>query len=186
MKNKRGQTTLMIMILILGLMLTLIMLFVGGVLAVRINSFLDQDIQIGQVNLQTVNAQQFGKFATMYIQSADWWGLCVIIGMVLGLFLSAYFMRGRFPKWAIVLDLFIIISMFFVAQYFAASYNTLLNALSGAGETFLEDYVPKTSSFMVNLHIYTVIIGAIMMFLFHSGIPKTEEEKIYQGGFQGI
>lgn len=186
MKNKRGQTTIMMLILILGLFITLVMLFVGGVMAVRVNNILDQNIQIGQVNLQTVNADTFGKFATMYLNSAEWWGLSAIMGMIMGLFISAYFTRGRFPKWGIILDIFIIIVMFFVAQYFAATYNTLLNSLTGAGETFLETYTPKTSSFMINLHIYTVIVGVIMMILFHAGIPKKEEERVYQQTYPGL
>lgn len=186
MKNKRGQITFFLTIVILGLFITMMMLFVGGVMTVKINGFLDQDIQIGQVNLQTVNAQHFGKFATMYLQSADWWGLCSIVGMILGLFLSAYFTRGKFPKWGIIFDIFIIVSMFMVALYFASTYSILLDVLAGTGETFLEDYTPKSSSFMVNLHIYIVIIGVMMMVLFHSSIPKKREEIIAPGGFQGI
>lgn len=76
--------------------------------------------------------------------------------------------------------------MFMVALYFSSTYSTLLDALAGAGETFLEDYTPRTSSFMIHLPIYIVIVGVIMMFLFHSAIPRTKEEKVIQGGFQGI
>ena len=187
MYNKKGQMTIMMTIMLVGLLFALIMLLAGGIAVTKINDALDLDINAGQVNIKNETDRTWGKFADMYITHSDWWGISLIFGMVLGLFISAYFLRDRFPKWGIILDIFIIIVIFIVALYLSSSYSTLLDALADAGETYLEDSVAKTSNFMVNLHIYVVIIGVIMMILFHSSIPKRTEERIQQGGFlQGV
>lgn len=183
MNNKNGQMSIMVIFLIVGLFFFLIFIFVGGVIVVRTNTALSQDIDIGQVNLRNVTADTFGKVATMYLNNADWWGVSVIFGMIIGIFLSAYFMRGTVAKWGIIIDIFIILAMFFVSLYVSSVYKDIINALAGAGETFLEDYTPKTSAFMVNLPVFIVIIGVVTMILFHSSIPRKTEEIYQQGGF---
>lgn len=186
-KNKKGQITIWMILLMVGVLLMLVFLLIGGIAVVRINEALDINLSIGQVNLAEENAKTWGKFTEMYVTSADWWGISLIFGMIMGLFLSSFFLRGSFPKWALIFDIFIIIAMFITSLYISASYSSLLDSLAGAGETFLEDSVTKTSMFMVNLPVFIVIIGVIMMILFHSSIPRRAEERIQSGGFlQGV
>ena len=186
-KNKKGQITILMILLVLGLFLALILLFVVGVATVKINEALNLNVSIGQVNFAEESAKTWGKFNEMVVTSADWWGVSLIFGMVLGLFASAFFLRGSFPKWALILDIFIILAIFIVSLYFSSSYVLLLNELGDAGETFLEDHVTKTSMFMANLPVFVVIIGVVMMILFHGSIPRRTEERIQQGGFlQGV
>jgi len=182
MKNNRGQMTIFIFILIMASLFAVVLLFAGGIVVVKINQALDRDLDIGQVNLETINNETFGVFTTMYTNNADWWGLSIIFGMVFGLFLSAYFVRNTLPKWGIILDIFIILVAFLLSLYVSSIYSILLDALSSAGETFMEDYTPKTAMFILNLPIFSVIIGVIMMFLFHSSIPKKREERYQSGG----
>jgi len=186
-KNKRGQLTIFIILLVLFSLMLVISLFVLGVTVVKINNVLDYDIDVGQVNLAEINDSTFGLYAEMVLNNADWWGLAVIFGMTLGLFLSAYVSRNIMPKWGIILDIFFIFTAFIISLYISSIYLSILDAFASAGETFLEVYTPKTSLFVKNLHIYTVIIGVIMMVLFHSSIPKKSEEKYQKGGYlQGI
>ena len=187
LNNKKGQSTIFMILLLVALFLMLILLFVGGVVTSKINTALDKNISLGNVNLATENAKTFGKFNEMFVVNADWWGMSLIFGMVLGLFLSAYFMRGLLPKWGIIIDIFIILTMFIAALYISSSYSLLLEEFAAIDETFLEDYATKTSMFMINLPIFVVIIGVVMMILFHSSIPKRTEERIQEGGFlQGV
>ncbi len=187
MKNKKGQMTILMVILLVALFLVGILFLVGGIAVVRMNNALNLDIDLGQVNLAEANADTFGKFHEMFIVSADWWGISLIFGMILGLFLSAYFLRNRLPKWGIVLDIFIIIFIFIISLYLSATYQLLIDEMAKIGETFLEDSIPRTSMFILNLPIFVVIIGVIMMILFHSSIPRRTEERIQQGGFlQGV
>lgn len=182
MINRRGQTTVLMIILLVALFFSVILLLVAGLVSTEINSALDQDIELGQVNLRQVNADTFGKFNEMIVINADWWGISLIFGMIFGLFLSSYILRGIFPKWGMILDIFIIMFVFFISLYISSIYRTLLDALASADITFLEDHVVRTSMFLLNLPIFVVIIGVIMMVLFHSSIPKRTEEKIQSGG----
>lgn len=182
MINKKAQSTMLIVILIIGVFFASIILLILGLVSTSMNSALDQDIELGQVNLAEVNSNTFGKFNDMVVDNADWWGVSVIFGMILGLFLSSYFLRNTFPKWGIVLDIFIIITMFVVSLYMSSSYQLLLDGLAQSGLTFLEDSVTSTSMFMLNLPVFVVIVGVMMMILFHSAIPRRTEERIQQGG----
>lgn len=182
-KNKKGQMTIFIFIVITASLFAVILLFAGGIVAFKINQALDKDIELGQVNLKTLNNQTMGVFTSTYLNNADWWGLSIIFGMIFGLFLSAYFLRNRFPKWCIILDILILVVAFVLSLYISSTYSILLDSLSLAGETFMEDYTPKTAMFILNLPIFIVIIGVIMMVLFHSSIPKKKEETYQEGGF---
>ena len=187
MKYKKGQSTLMMIVMLVFLFFAAILFLVGGITVVKINNALSLDIDLGQVNLAEVNAQTFGKYTEMFLVNADWWGISLIFGMIIGLFLSSYMLRGTFPKWGIVLDIFIILFIFLASLYISSTYQVLLDAMATAGETFLEDFTPKTSMFILNLPVFSVIIGVIMMILFHSRIPKRTEDRIQQGGFlQGV
>lgn len=187
MKNKKGQATIFMIFLLIALFMGVIISLVGGLAVTKMNEVLDVSLEVGQTNLSEVNALTFGKYNEMWVVSADWWGMSLIFGLILGLTLSAYFVRGTFPKWGLILDIFIILGIFIASLYLSASYQTLIDALADAGETYLEDTIPRTSMFILNLPIFIVIIGALMMILFHGALPRKTEEKIQAGGFlQGI
>jgi hypothetical protein len=180
--HKRGVMSFLLIFLVIFLLFFSILMLAGGIIVTRINTAFDQDIDIGQVNLQDVNADTIGQFSAMFLNNADWWGISVIFGTILGIFLSAYFLRGKLPRWALILEIFIIFVMFIISLYVGSTYQTLINSLAETGETFLEDYTPKTSLFILNLHIYVVIIGVLSMILFHSSLPKKRGEEVYQSG----
>ena len=187
MKNRKSQSTIFISIMIIVVLIGAILLLVGGLTVVKINEALDINISAGQVNLAEANADTWGKFTEMYVTSADWWGISLIFGMVFGLFLSAYFVRGSFPKWGLILDLFIILFAFILSLYLSSAYQEVVDIFASIDETFLEDTIPKTSMFILNLPIFVPIIGVVMMILFHSSIPRKSGENIQQGGFlQGV
>lgn len=181
-KDNKGIMTILMLFMIIGLFLGLMLILVGGIVTIKIHDALDQDLDMGQVNLQNMTADTFGKFNTMYLNNADWWGIALIFGMIIGLFLSSYITRNSVPKWAIVFDIFIIITVFIFSLYISSAYSSVLDAFNSAGETFLETYTPKSSMFMLNLPIFVVIIGVIMMVLFHSSIPRRPEERMQEGG----
>lgn len=185
--NKNAQMSFLIIPMLILLMGAVLLILIGGILTIKFYDSLHQDVEIGQVNLQNVTEDSFGYFKTMYINSAEWWGLSIIFGMVIGIFLTSYLTRNSIPKWGIILDIFIIIGTFILCLYISGIYADLLESMATANETFLEDYTPKTSMFILNLHIFSVIIGAIAMFLFHSTIPKKKEEEYQSGGYlQGV
>lgn len=186
MKNKRGQTTMLIFVAILLLISLVLFYLVHGIIVIKIDEALSTNITLGQVNLANINSQTYGVWADSVLNNSDWWGLGTIFGLILGLFLSAYFTRNSFPKMGIVLDIFIIVGVFVFSLYLRDVYLTLMEALAAAGETFLEVFLPNTSQFIINLPVYVVIIGAIMMILFHSSIPRRSEETVQRGGFSSL
>jgi len=187
LNNKRGQFTAGLFFLIFIAIFGVLFIAIGGMVVVHLNNILSQDLQMGQVNLQDLNEETFGVYYTTYINNADWWSMSLIFGMILGLFISAYIIRGKFPKFGIILDILIIVSAFIVSLSISSTFQIIMDALASAGETFLESYSPLSSMFILNLPVFIVIIGVIIMILFHSSIPKRVEENYQKGGYlQGV
>lgn len=175
-REKKGQTTFPLIFGIFVVFLSIIGIIFAGIVIGHVNSGLDIDVDVGQVNLRTVNSQTIGQLNFAVVQNADWWGIALIFGMIIGLFLSSYFMRGRFPKIGIILDIGVILVVFIVSLYLRAIYSDVVTALSSGGENFAITYLQNTNYFILNLPVFVVIIGAVMMILFHSGIPPKSEE----------
>lgn len=184
--NKKGQTTILLVIGLFVILFLIIGFIVVGIVSENINSALDMNISIGQVNLQEVNSQTIGQFNAMIVNHADFIGICMIFGMVIGLFLSSYFLRNRYPKIAIILDIAFILVAFILSLYIKAIYSDIVIALDSAGQTFATAHLEKTNFFILNLPIFVTIIGVIMMILFHSSIPpKSEELNSFSGVVTG-
>lgn len=174
--NNKGQVTIFVLVGLLIIFLGAILIVVLGFFSTNLNSALDIDVDLGQVNLRTVNAQTIGQFNLMVTNHADFWGICIIFGMILGLFAGAYFTRNTAPRVGIILDLFIILLAFIVSLYMKAIYSDVITTLNRAGQTFALDYMVGTNYFILNLPIFIAIIGVIAMVLFHSSIPRKSEE----------
>ena len=87
-RNKKGQMTLFMVLLLVGAFATAMFLLIIGLVAVKTNEALDIDVDLGQVNLAEVNNQTIGQYTEMVTQNADWWGLGSIFGMVFGIVVS--------------------------------------------------------------------------------------------------
>lgn len=187
MRNNRGQVTMALIVGLIIIFLGALVLIVIGIVSTNINSALDQDVDIGQVNLATVNAQTFGQFNTMVVNNADFWGMGLIIGMILGIWAGAYFTRNSFPTLGIIIDLGFIFLCFLVSLYIRAAYSDVVIALSGAGQSFAVDSLTNTNYFILNLPIFIAIIGVVAMIIFHMKLPpKAEELNITTGGVGAV
>jgi hypothetical protein len=177
--KKRGQMTVFGIIAIFIIFFAVIALIVIGIATKYYKSAFDLDIDAGNVNLREVSTATIGQFHLMVFNNADFWGICIIFGLVMGLFLSSYLLRGKFPKIGVLLDIGIIFITFITSLYIRVVYQEVVIALSAAGEDFAQVYLPKTSFFILNLPVFVAIIGVIAMVLFHSGIPPKIEEQDY-------
>lgn len=173
---KRGQITIFFLVGLFLIFFLIIGLIIVGTLVVNFYTPLNQNITIGQVDLGTVNAQTFGQFYNMVVGHADFWGICIIFGMVFGCFCSSYFLRNRYPKIAVILDIGIIFVAFISSLYLKSIYSEIVTSLASAGQTFAMDNLTKTNFFILNLPIFTTIIGVISVVIFHAGIPPKAEE----------
>lgn len=174
--NKRGQITIFILYGLLIVFVGIITLIVIGFFSTNLYSALDKNITLGQVDLQYYNNATIGKFNTMVINNADFWGLALAFGMILGLFAGAYFTRNSSPKIGIIIDIFIIVIAFLVSLYIKTVYSLVVTTLNKAGESFAINYLPGTNFFLLHLPIFITIIGVVMMIIFHSSIPPKPEE----------
>lgn len=174
--NNRGQIAIFLLVGLVIVFLGMILFIVLGFFSTNLYDALDIDVDLGQVNLQEYNDLTIGKFNDMVVNNADWWGLALIFGMVLGLAGGAYFTRGKFPKLGILIDIGVILGAFFVSLYLSAVYSDLVIALSSAGQDFAVDHLTRSNFFILNLPLFVTIIGVLMMILFHTGIPPKQEE----------
>jgi hypothetical protein len=174
--NKRGQVAIFLLVGIVIAFMGVLLIIIIGFFSTHLDSALAIDTNIGQVNLKNISAQTIGKYNEMVVNNADWWGLAVIFGMILGLFGGAYFSRNQWPKIGLLIDIGAILMAFFVSLYLRAAYSSIVIAMSSAGEDFAITYLPNTNFFILNLPIFVAIIGTIMFILFHSGIPNKPDE----------
>lgn len=177
--DKKGMTTFSIILGIILVFVLLIFVIILGIASTHFNSALNQNISIGQVNLKTVNAETVGQLNYAIVNHADFWGLCIIFGMVMALFLVSYMTRNQWPKITVIIDLGMIFGSFLLSLYIRAAYSTVVTSLSSAGENFAVNNLQHTNFFILNLPIFVAVIGAIMMILFHSAIPLKPDELNY-------
>jgi ABC-type sugar transport system permease subunit len=182
MKDKRGITFNLIIIICLMLVGVIVIGILGFVFS-SIYSGLNQDVLIGSVNMSNVTEQTYGTFNTAFNNNLDLFGLFLIFGMIGGLLIASFLMRGKWDKLLIVVDLILLVVVYIVAVVISNTYETLLTASAGVISQF-EGSMPKTSNFLLHLPRYVSIIGAVCMILFYSGIPKRENEQQinYEGG----
>lgn len=180
--NNRGIVNMFLLVGLLIIFMGAIVLIVFGIVSININSALNQNVEIGQVNLATVNAQTIGKFNEMVVNNADFWGLGIIFGTILGLWGGAYFTRNSFPRLGIIIDIGFIFLAFLVSLYFRAIYSETVIALVNAGQTFPTDYLTRTNFIMLNLPIFIAIIGVVSMIIFYMRLPPRAEELALTSG----
>jgi hypothetical protein len=174
-QDKRGIT--FNLFYALGMILALILIL--GILAFVFNSMysgLNQDVMLGNVNLSNITEGTFGVFVDSYNNNLDLYGLFVIFGTIIGLFLASFIMRGKWDKLLIIVDILIMTIAYIFSVIISNTYETFLNASAGVITQF-EGLMPKTSNFLLHLPRYVVVIGAVCMILFYTIIPKKEGEQ---------
>lgn len=179
LKNKRGMATKDMFVIIIALFLVVTFLGIYGLIFSTIDSNLDIDVDLGQVNLKDVNNNTFGQISDALINRLDMLGIVLIFGTIGFMFLSAFVFRGSYPRVMIVADIFILIGAYILAVYITQSFNTLINA-----DTLLNIYqnsMPLSAGFILKLPGIVAIIGIITMILSYSGIPKEEDDQLLGG-----
>ena len=174
-QDKRGIT--FNLFYALGMILALILIL--GILAFVFNSMysgLNQDVMLGNVNLSNITEGTFGVFVNSYNNNLDLYGLFVIFGTIIGLFLASFIMRGKWDKLLIIVDILIMTIAYIFSVIISNTYETFLNASAGVITQF-EGLMPKTSNFLLHLPRYVVVIGVVCMILFYTIIPKKEGEQ---------
>lgn len=181
-QDKRGITFSLFYVLVISLVGVILLGLLGFIFASVYNS-LNQNVEIGNVNLSNTTQNTYGVFLNAYNNNLDLFGLFLIFGMVLGLFFASFLLRGKWDKLLIIVDIIIMIAVYIVSVVISNTYENLLLASSGVFTQF-EGLMPKTSNFLLHLPRYTIVIGAVCMILFYTLIPRKEGEKAinYEAG----
>lgn len=172
--NKKGVVTSSIFSFMVIILIATIFLGVYGLVFYYMNNSLSQNVNVGNVNLNTIRGQTFGQLNDGFLNNLDILGLAVVFGMAIGMLTNAYVFRGKYPKLFIILDIIIMFCGYLVAVYISNTYETLINASSSL--TIFSERLSMTSTFILRLPIIVPIIGVIIMILSYSGIPKQEDE----------
>lgn len=182
--NKKGLNTgflfVFIFIAFLGIM------FFGMVLYgfYQVNSFLDQDLDIGQVNLAEVNSFTFGKITVSLLAKADWLGLSFIFGMVIFMLMNAYLFKNQM-KVFIIVDILLLVGSFILAVYISNYYSEFLTMMANAGITIYENNLTKSSIFLLNLPTFIGTIGTLIMIISYTELrrPQVNTSEVYGYGY---
>lgn len=173
LQNKRGLSLVFILLFIFACFFLIIFLGLAMFSFSQVNSILNQDVDIGQVNLQDVNNQTFGQISTGFVDNGDTLGIVMIFGMVLFMMLNGFILGRDHPKLFLIIDIFILFFAFILAVYISQTFETFINA-SSVLSVYIDD-LPKSSAFILNLPVYVSIIGILVMILTYAGINKKEE-----------
>lgn len=172
-KNRRGLATLPMMAVFF------IMAFVVGGLGLVVYSFsavddaLNQDVEVGQVNLAEVNDATFGKVSDGLKGNADTIGMAVLLMMCLGMILNGFIFGKKYPRFFLVVDILLLIFTFILAVYIAQAYELLIDG-ADIITSFKED-IPNSSSFILNLPTIVGTLGAAIIIFSYAGLRKGEE-----------
>lgn len=173
-KNKKGLVTIGLFLFVLISFLAIIILGVYGVIFSQINTALDQNVTFGQVNLQEINNDTFGTINTAFLKNIDLIGYTIIFALIMFMMASAYLLRGTYPKLFIIADIIIMVFVYILSVYVSDAYSTLINSTSILN--IFSNNLQKSSILILNLPKIIGIIGAIMMVLTYSSIPKQQDE----------
>lgn len=173
--NKKGSVIIQLFIFVFAVFF--IGLFLGLTLwgFNLVNDVLDQDVEVGQVNLGEINALTFGKINTGFIANADTIGIVVLLGMCLLMILNGYFFGSKYPKFFLAIDILILVFVFITSVYLSQVYEVFINSTT-LFDLFKDD-IPKTSKFILNLPTIIATIGSLIMIVSYSGLRKAEQNR---------
>lgn len=172
--NKKGIGTVLIIEYLFYFLLIAIILGIFVLIFNYVDSGLDVDVDVGQVNLRIINNQTFGQLNDAFTNSADNIGIILLLGMCLFLMLNAYFLGEKQVLWLVV-DIFIIVFAFILAVYISQTYQSLTVA-SSIIDVFISD-IPNVSKFVLNLPLIVPVLGALIMILSYSKLRKDRGEE---------
>ena len=173
-KGKSGKlTALMIIVLIFIAFLGILIMgiFVYGANLVD-QTFLSIDVQIGNVSFQQAYNDTLGIGINVILDSADNYGVGLLLGMVLLLAISAFVFKEKQKIW-IVAEFGILIISFILAVTIQRAYVTFINSSTALLDIYSVDLI-NSSKFILNLHIIVPIVWAFIVILSYGIFRKKE------------
>lgn len=172
-RNNKGQGTIQLFVYLFFFLFIAIFLGVIVFFVSQMDNALDQNITVGNVNLQDINNKTFGQISDGLSSSADNLGVILLLGMSFLLVLNAYFFSSN-NKLFIIADFFIIFFAFILSVYISQSYQTIATASSTL--SVYTDTIPNTSKFILNLPYITSILGGLIMLVSYIKLRRDDNQ----------
>ena len=173
--NKKGSNIIQMFIFVFVAFFIAVFLGIALLSFNLIDDALDQDVEMGQVNLADINDLTFGKINLGFVANADTIGIIILLGMCLLMILNGYFFGSKYPKFFLALDILILVFVFMVSVYLSQVYELFID--SAALFDLFKDDIPKTSKFILNLPAIIGTLGALIMIVSYSGLKKQEQNR---------
>ena len=170
-KAGKLNALMLIVLIFLGFMGIIIMgIFVYGANLVN-QTFSNIDVTIGDQNFTEVYDETLGKGINVFLNSADNYGLTLLLGMVLLMAITSYAFSERQKVW-IVAEFVILIIAFILAVSIQGAYNTVINSSTTLLDIYSIDLI-KSSKFILNLPIIIPVVWSFIVIITY-GIFKRE------------
>ncbi len=137
-------------------------------------SFSSIDVMIGEVNFTEAYDDTLGIGINAFLNSADNYGLGLLLGMVLLMAISGFMFREKQKVW-IVAEFVILIISFIFAVTLTGAYNTVINSSTELLNIYSIDLI-NTSRFILNLPIIVPIVWAFIVILSYGLFRKEESQ----------
>lgn len=175
MDNKRGKlnAVMMFVLVVLGFMGIILMgLFVYGANLID-QTMLSLDIIIGNISFLEAYNETLGIGINTLLNSADNYGLGLLLGMVVLIIISSFMFQEKQKLW-IVLEFFILIVAFILAVTIQGAYTNVINSSTELLDIYTINLI-KSSTFILNLHIIVPIVWAFIVIISYGIFRKKEE-----------
>jgi len=179
LRNKRGIATIEGIYFVVIIFILIVVLGIFAYAFNLITESIGQDIMVGAVNLSDATGSTLGQINTAILDKLNLIGLMLIFGMILGMIINAYFTRNDYPKLFFVIDIIILIIVYVVSVYVSNSYEIIIT--THPFQTIFQSNLASASTFLLNLPIYSMVIGIIIMIVTYSNIPRSLKEETFIG-----
>ncbi len=173
-KGKSGKiNTVMLFVLIFLGFMGVVMLGVAVFGASIVDqTFSSIDVQIGEANFTETYDDTLGIGINVFLNSADNYGLFLLLGMVLLMVGSSFVFREKQKVW-IVLEFFILIGAFVLAVTIQRSYDLIINSSTELLNIYSIELI-NSSKFILNLPVIITVTWFLMIVMAYGMRRKTE------------
>ena len=154
------------------MLLVLIFLGFAGIMTVGIfvyganlisQTFSSIDIKVGNVNFTEAYDDTLVQGINVFLNSADNYGLLLLLGMIILMALSSYTFSEKQKAW-IVAEFAILIVAYIFAVMIQGAYNTVINSSTTLLDIYSVDLI-RSSKFILNLPIIIPVVWAFIIIL---------------------
>ena len=173
-KGKGGKllSFMLFVLIFLGFIAIVMMgIFIYGANLVD-QTFTSIDVQIGNVSFQDAYNDTLGIGINVILDSADNYGLGLLLGMIALMAISAFLFKEKQKVW-IVAEFVILIIAFILAVTIQRTYNLVINSSAVLLDIYSVNLI-NSSKFILNLPIIIPIVWAFIVILSYGLFIKKE------------